>query len=110
MCLNRGTRSTDCLCPTMATASGWFLAPRPGVQSPDPKQRDRAMKLSYELICDEFAAVGEPAECVAKLEELREVYDAQEFMCWFNTGGAVPQEEVEKSMELFADKVMPHFR
>jgi len=72
--------------------------------------RDRAMKLSYELICDEFAAVGEPAECVAKLEELREMYDAQEFMCWFNTGGAVPHKEVEKSMELFADKVMPHFR
>lgn len=72
--------------------------------------RDRAMNLSFEQICDEFAAIGEPAECVAKLEELREAYAAQEFMCWFNTGGEVPQKEVEKSMRLFAEKVMPHFR
>jgi hypothetical protein len=30
-------------------------------------------------------------------------------MCWFNAGGMIPHKEVEKSMRLFSEKVMPHF-
>ncbi len=72
--------------------------------------RERAMQLSYEIVRDEFAAVGEPEECVAKLRELEQRYRADEFMCWFEAGGMVPHREVEGSMRLFADKVMPYLR
>ena len=54
--------------------------------------------------------VGDPSECVDKLNQFQEMYRPNEFMCWFNTGGMLPHEEVERSMRLFADKVMPHFR
>jgi hypothetical protein len=30
-------------------------------------------------------------------------------LCWFNTGGLIAHEQVKRSMELFAEKVMPHF-
>ena len=72
--------------------------------------RERAMQLSYEQVRDEFAAVGEPEECVGKLQQLQQRYDAQELMCWFEAGGRVPHSEVKASMRLFAEKVMPHFR
>ena len=72
--------------------------------------RERAMKLDYQQICDEFGVVGEPEECVVKLQELQQKYCAQEFMCWFETGGSVPHKEIKKSMRLFAERVMPHFR
>ena len=68
------------------------------------------MRLSYDQISDEFAAIGEPAACVDKLHRLRETFQPQEFMCWFNIGGLLPHQEVERSMRLFAEKVMPHFR
>ena len=72
--------------------------------------RERAMQLSYEQVRDEFAAVGEPEECVVKLQQLQHRYGAQEFMCWFEAGGRVSHSEVKASMRLFAEKVMPHFR
>ena len=72
--------------------------------------KERSMKLSYERINDEFAAIGDPEHCVAKLQEVKEIYQAQEIMCWFNMGGLVPEVDVEKSMRLFAEEVMPHFR
>ena len=70
----------------------------------------QAMKLSPEQVCDEFGAVGDPDHCVARLRQFQQMYDAHEFMCWFNIGGMVPQADVEKSMRLFAQQVMPHFR
>jgi hypothetical protein len=30
-------------------------------------------------------------------------------IAWFNPGGLVPHDRVMRSMEMFADKVMPHF-
>ena len=71
---------------------------------------ERAKQLDYTLVDAEFAAIGDPEACVDKLRQIQQMYGAQEFMCWFNTGGMVPQEEVAKSMRLFAEKVMPHFR
>ena len=31
-------------------------------------------------------------------------------MCWFNIGGVLSNEAVGRSMRLFAEEVMPHFR
>jgi len=58
---------------------------------------------------EEFAAVGTPDQVSAKLEHFKEVYGPQEFMCWFNIGGMIPHAEVESSMRLFAQEVMPRF-
>ena len=70
----------------------------------------RAMELSYEDMSDNSAAIGDPEHCVARLRQFQQMYRAQEFMCWFNIGGLVPQADVEKSMRLFAQEVMPQFR
>ena len=72
--------------------------------------KERADMLNYELVDADFAAIGDPEECADKLRQIQQMYGADEFMCWFNTGGMVPQEEVSKSMRLFAEKVMPQFR
>ena len=66
--------------------------------------------LSYELVDSDFAAIGDPEECADKLRQIQQMYGADEFMCWFNTGGMVPQEAVSQSMRLFAEKVIPQFR
>ncbi len=71
---------------------------------------ERANMLNYELVDADFAAIGDPEECADKLRQIQQMYGADEFMCWFNTGGMVPPDEVEKSMRLFAERVMPHFR
>jgi natural product biosynthesis luciferase-like monooxygenase protein len=69
--------------------------------------QDGLSNLTFERIRDQNSAVGEPQECVERLQEFQEMLGPQEFMCWFNTGGMLPHEEVEKSMRLFVDKVMP---
>ncbi len=72
--------------------------------------RERLSALSYEHIYNEFAAIGDPDQCVAKLKTFQQMFGPQEFMCWFNTGGLLPDKEVEKSMRLFAEEVMPQFK
>ncbi|MCH7606511.1 MAG: LLM class flavin-dependent oxidoreductase [Chloroflexi bacterium] len=70
----------------------------------------RLHNLTYGQICDELGAIGDPDQCVAKLRAFQETYQPQEFMCWFNPGGLLPHQEVEKSMRLFAQEVMPQFQ
>ena len=68
-----------------------------------------ASKLDYETVLDEYAAVGTPGEVAEKLGKVKEMYDPDGIICWFNTGGMIPHEEVVTSMNLFAHEVMPHF-
>ena len=70
----------------------------------------RADTLTAESVMEEFAAVGTPDQVSAKLDQIKERYEPQEFMCWFNIGGMLPHSEVESSMRLFAKEVMPHFQ
>jgi alkanesulfonate monooxygenase SsuD/methylene tetrahydromethanopterin reductase-like flavin-dependent oxidoreductase (luciferase family) len=70
---------------------------------------ERAMQLGYNEIYDHLSVIGDPAECVERLHRLKEMFGCQEFMGWFNIGGALPHEEVSRSMRLFAQEVMPHF-
>ena len=67
-------------------------------------------KLNYKRVMDENSVFGTPEECIERLSAFKEMFGAQEFSGWFNVGGRMPHEEVVKSMRLFADKVMPHFR
>jgi alkanesulfonate monooxygenase SsuD/methylene tetrahydromethanopterin reductase-like flavin-dependent oxidoreductase (luciferase family) len=71
---------------------------------------ERAMQLSYDEIYDQLSIVGDPAQCVERLHALREMFGCDEFMGWFNIGGMLPHDEVARSMRLFAEQVMPHFR
>ena len=59
---------------------------------------------------NELGAIGTPEQVTERLAYFRELYDPQEIMCWFNIGGMLSNEEVGRSMRLFADEVMPHFR
>ena len=69
----------------------------------------RADALDAYSVMDEFAAVGTPDQVSEKLNRFKEMYRAQEFMCWFNIGGMLTHAEVERSMRLFAKEVMPRF-
>ena len=74
------------------------------------KGSSRADDLTAESVMEEFAAVGTPDQVSAKLDQLKDMYGPQEFMCWFNIGGMLPHAEVESSMRLFAKEVMPRFQ
>ncbi len=69
----------------------------------------RAQTLDYETVLDEYAAVGTPEQVAEKLDKFKGIYGPDGFICWFNTGGMIPHDDVKSSMNLFAEEVMPHF-
>ena len=69
----------------------------------------RASTLDYETVLDEYAAVGTPEQVAEKLDKFKGMYGPDGFICWFNTGGMIPHEDVKSSMSLFAQEVMPNF-
>ena len=70
----------------------------------------RNRDLSFDHVSQEFCVIGSPQRVIAKLESFRELFNPDEFMCWFATGGLLPNAEVHNSMRLFAAEVMPHFQ
>ena len=69
----------------------------------------RAFQIDYEDLYGELGAIGTPEQVIERLEGFKELYNPQEIMCWFNIGGMLSNEEVERSMRLFAEEVIPHF-
>ena len=67
-------------------------------------------KLNYEQVLKDNTVIGTPEECVERLNQFQELFGAQEYSGWFNIGGRLPHDVVTKSMQLFAEKVMPEFR
>ncbi len=53
------------------------------------------------------AVIGDPAECIAVMKDMKQRFGLTEFCLWFNIGGIAP-EHVERSMRLTAEKVMPY--
>lgn len=53
--------------------------------------------------------VGSPEDLVKTIADFRAYTGVNNILCWFNCGGP-PREQVRRSMELFAAKVMPHFK
>ena len=76
--------------------------------------RSRGSIRLANLTCEEFlrdyAIVGDPEECADKIRAIREMFQCQGIIFWHNIGGMAPHREIEKSLELFADKVLPQFR
>ena len=70
----------------------------------------RTRDLSYEHVSTELSAIGSPERIIDKLESVKELLGANEFMCWFAAGGLMPNEDVQASMRLFAEEVIPHFK
>jgi alkanesulfonate monooxygenase SsuD/methylene tetrahydromethanopterin reductase-like flavin-dependent oxidoreductase (luciferase family) len=68
------------------------------------------MSLTCDEVFNDFAIAGDPQECIDRITEFQEMFDCQGFMLWLNIGGLVSNEDVRRSMHLFAEKVMPHFR
>jgi alkanesulfonate monooxygenase SsuD/methylene tetrahydromethanopterin reductase-like flavin-dependent oxidoreductase (luciferase family) len=53
--------------------------------------------------------LGTPESVSDQIAEYREYTGIDNIICWFNCGGQ-PHEQVRRSMELFAGKVMPRFK
>ena len=70
---------------------------------------DRLRRTTFEQVCEAMAVYDTPEACVERLKRLEEEFGMGRMLCWFNTGGLIPHEQVKRSMQLFADKVMPHF-
>ena len=68
---------------------------------------DRSTR-SWEQLVEETVLFGSPERIVDRVREMEEAR-VGELLCWMNFGG-LPQDRVERSMRLFAEKVMPHFR
>ena len=53
--------------------------------------------------------LGTPEQVADQIEEYRAYTGVNNIICWFNCGGQ-PREQVRRSMESFAGKVMPRFQ
>lgn len=71
---------------------------------------ERVRQMTYEKVCEVMAIFETPEQCVERLKQYQQEFGMGRMICWFNPGGMVAHEHVMRSMELFAAKVMPHFR
>ena len=69
---------------------------------------ERLASITWEQLVEETVLFGSPERIVDRVHEMEEAH-VGELLCWMNFGG-LPQDRVERSMRLFAEKVMPHFR
>jgi len=71
---------------------------------------DRERDVDYDkFLQSENTIVGSPETVTRKLKQFQEETGSRNVILWMNIGGQ-PQEKVLKSMNLFAEKVMPHFK
>lgn len=76
-----------------------------------PQFRAIAAKLetvTWEGLLKETVLFGSPERIVDRVREMEEA-GVGELLCWMNFGG-LPHERVKRSICLFAEKVIPHFR
>jgi hypothetical protein len=57
-----------------------------------------------------MAVFETPEVCVERLQGFRQDFNMGRVICWFNPGGQIPHAQVMRSMEIFAARVMPHFK
>ena len=78
-------------------------------------ERGRAIPVPFadepstDDILDKFSIIGTPDSCICQIRRLREAMGIDHFNCsfWF---GDLTQNQVLRSMRLFAEEVMPAFR
>jgi alkanesulfonate monooxygenase SsuD/methylene tetrahydromethanopterin reductase-like flavin-dependent oxidoreductase (luciferase family) len=86
-----------------ASAAGFLKAGGDPENLPPVIQRFR--NATYDDILRDMAAIGSPAEVHDKLDAIHHEFGAGHFQTWFNAGGLIPHDLVQRSMQLFSDKV-----
>jgi alkanesulfonate monooxygenase SsuD/methylene tetrahydromethanopterin reductase-like flavin-dependent oxidoreductase (luciferase family) len=67
----------------------------------------RARKTTYDdMNGGGMAIFGTPEECLERLARLRDTLNPGRVIAWFDFMGAIPHEQVMRSMELFSSKVL----
>jgi alkanesulfonate monooxygenase SsuD/methylene tetrahydromethanopterin reductase-like flavin-dependent oxidoreductase (luciferase family) len=70
----------------------------------------KVRSTTYEQASESMAVFDTPQACAERLQAFREEFKMGRLICWFNPGGTLPHDRVLRSMELFANKVIPLFR
>jgi len=65
--------------------------------------------ITYDEIYEQQAIYGTPQEVIAKIRWLQAETGCNNLLCWLNAGSRLTQEQVLRSMRLFATEVMPVF-
>ena len=88
----------------------WTQNRRPLINFMNPGEDVRPdMALDWDLLFGRNLLIGSPEYVVEKLEELQETIGLQELMTYMAMP-YIPHSKVMRSIELFADKVLPHFQ
>lgn len=83
--------------------------PPPATVTPRMQEmQSRLQNMTYEEALDTFAIFGEPSYCIDRIQWFKETFGINQFICWFNTGGQIPHQQVMQSMTLFAERVLPY--
>ena len=83
-------------------------AAHPSLQPQFRAMADRLASITWERLVEETVIFGSPERVTDRIREM-EAAGVGEVLCWMNFGG-LPPDRVERSMRLFAEKVMPQFR
>ncbi len=74
-----------------------------------PKTEHKLDLLSYDFLSQRNMLFGTPEYVIEKIEELKSEVDLQNLQVWSNFPG-VKHEHAMRSIKLFTEKVMPHFK
>jgi alkanesulfonate monooxygenase SsuD/methylene tetrahydromethanopterin reductase-like flavin-dependent oxidoreductase (luciferase family) len=80
----------------------------PSLQPGFRAMAERLGRIDWDELVRETVAFGSPDTVARRMEEMRAIGVGQ-VLCWMSFGG-LRQDQVRRSMELFAREVMPHFR
>jgi alkanesulfonate monooxygenase SsuD/methylene tetrahydromethanopterin reductase-like flavin-dependent oxidoreductase (luciferase family) len=65
-----------------------------------------ANHLPFERFCRDHAVFADAAECVDRLQAVRDEFDLGQIICWFDQGCMLPVPQVKQTMAMFADTVL----
>jgi alkanesulfonate monooxygenase SsuD/methylene tetrahydromethanopterin reductase-like flavin-dependent oxidoreductase (luciferase family) len=78
-----------------------------------PEHRARVQRyetVNYQEFYDDLAIYGTPEEVLAKIRWAQNETGFDNLLCWMNCGSRLSHEQVQRSMRLFAEEVMPALR
>ena len=64
--------------------------------------------MTYQTVNAVTGIFDTPSACVERLHQVREEFNPERVICWFNFGDVIPHDRVMRSMELFSARVLPH--
>lgn len=68
---------------------------------------ENVANLPYERFCRDQGVFGDASEVLDRLLAARDEFGLSQIICWFDQGSRLPREEVERTMRIFAEQVMP---